>query len=1597
MKLPYYITLLRVVLFFTGFITSISPLCSQIQNPSNCGLGLAIPDSSCNATNQFRILVSNAGGTKLGIDSYLEEIRLVIAHTWVSDLDITLVSPSGVRVELSTDNGADEDNYGDPSNTNCGSYISFSINACNKISIDTIPPFVGSYQPEGNLLDFNNGTNPNGQWVLEICDDAGDDNGTLEFVELVFSPVVCFAPTAAIVENIDSTTVRLNWQPSTSCTSTIIEYGLAGFTPGINEEVGVGGTIVRAGCPPFDLKGLQERKVYEVYIREQCGSDNFSANSCPIAFRTSCLPAPITMIETFDNQTECINICGQLCDIQGVWSNQTQSSFDWIVESGETATIGTGPSDDVTGGGKYIYIETSGSLCRNGRSANLISRCIQIDTTGSDSCHFSFNYHLLGNTIGSLSLEISNNGGGNWSNVWTQSGNLGDRWFKQYINLSAWHGQIVQFRFVGKGGSSATGDIAIDHLVFYGSKDLGSPSYNFFADVDGDGFGDPNNSIKSCYPLPPQGYVDNSADCNDTNTAIHPNAQEIPCNQIDENCNGNLDDRTLAPPTTTDTTVCQQQIATIFATAPPEGFILWYGSPTGIDLLEFDQGAGYSVLATDTVTVYAEAWFGFECKSAERTPATITVQPNPNLVAAATPPICKGEVIDLQTLNLIDQANTNGKITYHTGTPTNINNQLQNLVITPENSMTVFIASQTIQGCKDELYFNIQVNKAPQARIIPVDTISVCSEGEVSLSVLAENPNANYTYIWSNNEVGEKIKVKSGNVAGKIDTYTLTITDQNGCTNTDTAWVEASNGIGAARITAAEVSNCGGSDGNLLIEPLSGTPPFNYFWGGTQSGSAENQASAFTITNLTQGIYRVTVTDSSPLACEIQLPFTLINGPSARVSVASNEAVQCHGGNDGKICLDVRGTNPAIIWSTGATTPCIEGLKSGKYSVTVTDGLCKTILTDLEINEPAAIQAVANLTTPSCAESTDGAISLLIAGGTLPYTLFWEDGNNFETRQQLKAGKYPLQIVDFQNCTYQDTVELLAPDPLQILSGTQQDPTCFELKNGKIQPRVVGGTAPYFFAWSNNTFDSISNNLEAGIYQLTVMDINKCTQSSNFTLNRPTSLTLTLDNIKNASCAGVADGQLQVQAKGGTSDYFYQWNDNQSGASRNNLGAGKYIVTAFDANSCRITDSFNILAPPTIQVSYRITEPKCQGSQDGILDLTINNTTVQTYAWSNGSTTQDLRRIRDGAYCVNITDTNGCTLDTCFTVTAPQQITANITQRSPSCANSKDGSIELKITNQNGLPPRYLWNTTATTKDLIAITAGIYVVTVSDADGCSLVSDSIAIQNPTPILIEADRITPVQCSDEKSGGLEISVRGGVEPYQYNWTSGDVTEDLFDIPSGNYKLVVLDRNRCAVESAIFTVSEPALLRADFRIVQDEVCQLRGGNVDSLILMAQGGRPPYNYQWSDGSTNASLVNVNSGDYSVTITDQSNCSVTLSSIKVQPPQNGFIVTTQKNNISCYNANDGSILARVIGGTAPYLYHLSRGSILNRPTDTLLFSKLAPGSYNLTITDKNGCTTVASNIFVAQPAPFNIQLEEDAVQTLNVPATKQVVFDWR
>lgn len=127
-------------------------------------------------------------------------------------------------------------------------------------------------------------------------------------------------------------------------------------------------------------------------------------------------------MEDFNDDALCSSTCDAVCPLSGPWYNGSIDPLNWLVFAGSTPTAGTGPDDDFPGGGQYVYLESSGACPTNGQ-AILYSHCIEVNAPAGDTCHFSFDYLMFGNTVNDLKLEVTINGGQNWNLLWQKTGN----------------------------------------------------------------------------------------------------------------------------------------------------------------------------------------------------------------------------------------------------------------------------------------------------------------------------------------------------------------------------------------------------------------------------------------------------------------------------------------------------------------------------------------------------------------------------------------------------------------------------------------------------------------------------------------------------------------------------------------------------------------------------------------------------------------------------------------------------------------------------------------------------------------------------------------------------------------------------------------------------------------------------------------------------------------------------------------------------------------------------------------------------------------------------------------------------------------------
>ena len=500
---------------------------------------------------------------------------------------------------------------------------------------------------------------------MSICDDFEADSGYLDFIELVFAPLSCLPISDLEIIAADTTTIVLNWLENQNCqqTTTLIEYGPEGFTPGEGLEAN-GGTVVTANCPPFALTDLDPETTYDIYLRKNCGG-TFSGNSCGTSIRTGCQPPPGRNLTHFDQEETCTGTCGStFCTLEGNWFNALKNNIDWQVRSGATPTQGTGPQTDADGSGKYLYLETSGNNCREGSTAELRSGCFLAESNPVGACNISFQYHMFGPDIGALRFQVSVNEGLSWQTIWQQQNNQGPEWKKAYVAFSDYQaGDVLQFRFLGTRGRGSQGDIAIDNISIYGLLYEGRPAYQYYVDADNDGYGNPNSFIFSCSPTPPFGYADRAEDCNDQDGNINPDAPEIPCDNIDNNCNGMDDDPLLPPPVAIGDTICSGESALLRAQPVSGKSIFWYTAPDDIsEVPEF--GVLYAPILPpnntafpQTYTFYAEET-DFRCFSATKAPATVVVNPTPSVSFSQETQVCPGEALNFASLDIQDSRGT---------------------------------------------------------------------------------------------------------------------------------------------------------------------------------------------------------------------------------------------------------------------------------------------------------------------------------------------------------------------------------------------------------------------------------------------------------------------------------------------------------------------------------------------------------------------------------------------------------------------------------------------------------------------------------------------------------------------------------------------------------------------------------------------------------------------------------------------------------------------------------------------------------------------------------------------------------------------------
>ena len=809
-----------------------------------------------------------------------------------------------------------------------------------------------------------------------------------------------------------------------------------------------------------------------------------------------------------------------------------------------------------------------------------------------------------------------------------------------------------------------------------------------------------------------------------------------------------------------------------------------------------------------------------------------------------------------------------------------------------------------------------------------------------------------YNFRWSNGASAASIS----NLAPGV--YSVTVTDNSGCSITGSVTVKFSNCNLVVSLTGTDVSCGGKKDGTATATAVGGAGSINYRWsiGGTLPE----------ITGLGTGIYTVTATDQT--GCE-SVSSIFIDEPSPlQIGTIQRTNVTCFGLSNGSAVANPTGGTPPyeFEWSNGATSTQITGLARGVFILTITDSRGCGDIASTFITQPAQLTASFQvLSDNQCFGQTQGNATVTASGGTPPYSYVWSNGATDASAGNLPAGNYTVTITDAANCTAVASGTLQQPPQLQLQKLTQTNVRCFGETNGAVTLQGSGGVQPYRYNWSTGATTAAISNLPAGNYSATLTDANNCTAAIEVTITQPPVLNV-LVSATPVSTIGGSDGSVTAISDGGRAPYNFRWNTGAITPRIIGLRAGTYTVTIADANGCT-ADQAVVVNNPNCTLSLIVdgTDINCQGAGNGSAIAMASGGEGLTFKWSNGANTAAIATLAPGMYSVTVEDSKKCSAIGEVNISEPPPLLLSVSGlQNAGCRQTPNGAATVTVS--GGVAPySYVWPDGTTTPGRTGLAAGLYRVSVTDDNDCIKVIN-ITIPAGNDLSLVADTIRSVSCFGNADGTIELLATGGKSPYAYTWSNGSNGPTQNNLQAGVYKVTVTDADAC-IDTATITLTQPLGLTVTPQVNQPIACF---GGAGGAIANVSGGTAPYNYQWSNGATTVNIQGIGSGRYFVTVSDAKRCTEVASLNLLQPEL--LDLDLSATPVSVPGAQDGSVAVTPSGGTAPYSYLWSNGA--TTPTTT----GLAAGEWKVTVQDANKCAVTGSISVEAASCTLNATLEK-------------------
>ncbi len=935
------------------------------------------------------------------------------------------------------------------------------------------------------------------------------------------------------------------------------------------------------------------------------------------------------------------------------------------------------------------------------------------------------------------------------------------------------------------------------------------------------------------------------------------------------------------------------------------------------------------------------------CTASASTTVTCNNVP-PDLAASNTGPL----TCTVQSVTLNGSSNTSGVTFMWTG-PNGFSSSDQN---TSTNVVGVYtlVVQNPANGCSSAVTTAVSQNTVPPTDTANVSGMITCATDSVHIFMNTNIQNA--TFLWTGPN-GYTSTQKRDTIAVPGQYIGVVTNPANGCKARDTIVVAIDTMPPGATAMANGAITC---INNTVL--LSGGPSGanTYAWTGPNNYTSTLQNPSVTLA----GMYTIVVTDDTT-GCTASATATVQQNTTAPVAtIAPPGNLNC---NNSTIQLNAtgssQGSNFSYLWTTtngvivsGETTLTPVVSAAGIYQLQVSNASngCISTASTTVAQSPPVLASIASSTNVTCNGAANGAATAMGSGGNGVFTYLWSNGATTATIMGLSAGVYNVTVKDGEDCTATAMVSITQPSPL-LANATATGETSLGANNGTATSAPSGGTPGYTFNWSNGATTATITGLAPGTYVVSVTDANGCTVVRSVTVNAFGCALAGDINATNVTCNGTANGIASVALTGQANPVSYLWSTGATTQTVTGLAPGAYVVSVVDGNNCPIVLNTSISQPPALAANASATGETSSGANNGTATASpTGGSGNYGFVWSNGGLTATITGLAPGTYTVSVTDANNCTAVQTVNVAAFNcAVSASITGANASCFGNNDGQATAILSGGQS-PYSYLWSNGATTATAGNLAAGTYTVTGTDAAGCSAVQ-SISILQP-PVLSAAAMVTQnVVCPNGNAGAASVATSGGTAPYTVN---GNLT----NLGVGTYTVTVVDANGCST-TASFTIvatdNEPPVLSCPANIY---IC---GANLVSwppIPVTDNCGLIPGQPVLISGQPSGSAFNDGTTVQVYRATDVSGNSATCSFAVVVYPVADIIFNGSTDDQNGQGV--GSISITPVGGAGNFFFIWNKnGQFFSNDED---LSGLMAGSYTLTLTDGNGCTSALSPVII-------------------------------